>query len=46
VKVRVTSLFGVRLDVRQYTTPKPFDLPLKEGWLRQTEVSAGFGVIF
>jgi hypothetical protein len=46
VKVRLTSLFGVRFDVRQYTTPKPFDLPLREGWLRQTEVSAGFGVIF
>ena len=46
VKVRVTHLFGLRFDVRQYTTPKPFDLPLKEGWLRQTEVSAGFGVIF
>lgn len=46
VKVRVTSLFGVRFDVRQYTTPKPFDLPLREGWLRQTEVSAGFGVLF
>jgi opacity protein-like surface antigen len=46
VKMRVTSLFGVRLDVRQYTTPKPFDLPLKEGWLRQTEISAGFGVMF
>ena len=46
VKMRVTSLFGVRFDVRQYTTPKPFDLPLKEGWLRQTEISAGFGVIF
>jgi hypothetical protein len=46
VKVRLTSLFGVRFDVRQYTTPKPFDLPLKSGWLRQTEVSAGFGVVF
>jgi opacity protein-like surface antigen len=47
VKVRVTSLFGLRLDVRQYTTPKPFSLPyLREGWLRQTEVSAGFGVLF
>jgi opacity protein-like surface antigen len=47
VKVRITSLFGVRLDVRQYTTPKPFSLPyLREGWLRQTEVSAGFGVMF
>ena len=46
VKVRVTSLFGVRFDVRQATTPKPFDLPLKEGWLRQTEISGGFGVLF
>lgn len=47
VKVRLTSLFGVRLDVRQYTTPKPFNLPyLREGWLRQTEISAGFGVLF
>jgi opacity protein-like surface antigen len=49
VKVRVTSLFGVRLDVRQYTTPKPFgsSFPfLREGWLRQTEISAGFGVLF
>lgn len=46
VKVRVTSLFGVRFDVRQATTPKPFDLPLREGWLRQTEVSGGFGVLF
>lgn len=46
VKMRLTSLFGLRFDLRQYTTPKPFDLPLKSGWLRQTEVSAGFGVIF
>jgi len=46
VKVRVTSLFGLRLDVRQYTTPKPFNLPLREGWLRQNEISAGFGVLF
>jgi len=47
VKVRLTSLFGVRVDVRQYTTPKPFSLPyLRQGWLRQSEVSAGFGVMF
>jgi hypothetical protein len=47
VKMRITSLFGVRVDLRQYTTPKPFSLPfLREGWLRQTEVSAGFGVMF
>jgi len=46
VKMRITSLFGARLDVRQYTTPKPFGLPLASGWLRQTEISAGFGVLF
>jgi opacity protein-like surface antigen len=46
LKVRVTSLFGLRLDVRQATTPKPFNLELRQGWLRQTEVSGGFGVLF
>jgi hypothetical protein len=46
VKIRVTHLFGARFDVRQYTTPKPFGFPLASGWLRQTEVSAGVGVIF
>lgn len=47
VKVKVASIFGLRFDVRQYTTPKPFSLPyLRQGWLRQTEVSAGFGVMF
>jgi len=46
VKVRVTSMFGLRFDVRQYTTPKPFNLELREGWIRQTEVSAGIGVMF
>jgi hypothetical protein len=46
VKVRVSSLFGVRFDVRQYINGKPFDLPLSSGLLRQTEISAGFGIGF
>jgi hypothetical protein len=46
VKIRLTSLFGLRIDVRQSTTPKPFSLPLASGWLRETEISAGFGVHF
>jgi hypothetical protein len=46
VKVHVASIFGVRFDVRQYLSPKPFSLALAEGWLRQTEVSGGFGVQF
>jgi opacity protein-like surface antigen len=46
IKARVGDKFGVRFDVRQYASGKPFGLPLKSGWLRQTEVSAGFGLLF
>ncbi len=41
VKAKVSSLFSVRFDVRQYITGKPFGLPLADGLLRQTEISAG-----
>jgi opacity protein-like surface antigen len=46
VKIRVTGIWAIRFDLRQYTTPKPFDLPLASGWLRQTEATAGFGIVF
>jgi hypothetical protein len=46
VKVRVGNNYGVRFDLRQYTNTKPFGLALREGWIRQTEVSAGFGYVF
>ncbi|MEO8100696.1 MAG: outer membrane beta-barrel protein [Acidobacteriota bacterium] len=47
VKVRLASIYALRFDLRQATTPKPnFGLALKEGWIRQTEVSAGFGIVF
>ncbi len=46
VKIRLTSLFGLRFDLRQATTPKPFGFPLASGWLRETEISAGFGIHF
>jgi opacity protein-like surface antigen len=45
VKVRLTSMFGLRLDYRQYLTGKPFDLPLASGKLRQNEISVGFGLM-
>jgi Outer membrane protein beta-barrel domain len=46
-KIKIKSRYGVRLDVRQYMNSKPFDLPLAAtGLLRQTEISAGFGVSF
>lgn len=43
IKARVSPMFLVRFDVRQYHTPKPdfFVGPEPRGWLRQIEVSAG-----
>ena len=46
VKVKVSSMFAVRLDARDYVTTKPFDLPGKSGALHQIEVSAGLGLYF
>ncbi len=46
VKVKVSPLFGIRLDVRDYVTGKPFDLPEARGLLHNLEVSAGFSVLF
>jgi hypothetical protein len=45
LKVRLTALFGLRVDARQYLTGKPFDLPLADGQLRQNEISISFGVL-
>jgi hypothetical protein len=46
VKIKLTDRYGIRLDVRQATTPKPLGLNLASGWLRETEFSAGFGIYF
>src|SRR5439155_15904547 len=46
VKVKVSSLFAVRLDARDYVTTKPFDLAGKSGALHQIEVSAGLALYF
>jgi hypothetical protein len=44
VKAHVKGRWGVRFDVREYFTGKPFGLPLASGLLWQTEVSAGVGI--
>jgi|HigsolmetaAR202D_1030399.scaffolds.fasta_scaffold09461_2 hypothetical protein len=44
LKVRISPLFLLRFDVRQYQNGKPFDLPSADGLLRQTEISAGFSL--
>ncbi|MCL6507711.1 MAG: porin family protein [Bryobacteraceae bacterium] len=43
IKARISPMFLMRFDVRQYHTPKPdfFVGPEPQGWLRQLEVSAG-----
>ena len=46
VKVKLTTIWGLRFDVRRYETRKPFDLFVKDGWLHQTEASAGVGILF
>jgi opacity protein-like surface antigen len=44
LKVKVSPMFLIRFDVRQYQSGKPFDFPLQSGLIRQMEYSAGFGI--
>jgi opacity protein-like surface antigen len=46
LKFKVTDTYGVRLDVRDYVTGKPFDLPENGGRLHNLEISAGFSLLF
>jgi hypothetical protein len=46
LKVRLTSLLAARVDVRQYATRTPFGLPLASGWVHQTAVTGGVGIVF
>jgi hypothetical protein len=46
IKVKLNSMFALRLDVRDYVTTKPFDLTGKSGALHQIEGSAGLGLYF
>jgi hypothetical protein len=46
VKMIVSSMFIIRLDVRDYVTGKPFNLINQSGALHEIEVSAGFGIHF
>ena len=46
VKVRLTSMWGIRLDVRQYWNGKPFEDFLRgNGSIKQLEISAGFSFL-
>jgi hypothetical protein len=46
VKLKVNSMFLLRLDARDYVTTKPFNLINQSGALHQIEVTAGLGLMF
>jgi Outer membrane protein beta-barrel domain len=46
VKLKINSMFLVRLDARDYVTTKPFNLINQSGALHQIEVTAGLGLMF
>ncbi len=46
VKVKVSSMFLVRADVREYLNAKPDIVFDTRGWLHMLEVSGGFGFHF
>jgi len=46
VKVRLSPIYGMRFDLRDYVTGKPFDLPNVRGMLHNVEVSAGIAILF
>lgn len=46
VKVKLTSMFGLRLDYRLFTNPAPDFGQFRNGWFRQNAITAGIGVMF
>ncbi len=46
LKFRITPIFALRFDVRDYATGKPFPLEDRSGLLHQLETSAGLSFIF
>jgi hypothetical protein len=46
IKVKVSPILGIRVDVRQYLLPHPFDFPGQTGRLMQTAVTAGMSFNF
>jgi opacity protein-like surface antigen len=45
VKARISSMFLIRFDFKQYVTGKPWDIPGADGLLRRNEFSAGLSFV-
>jgi hypothetical protein len=46
IKVKVSPIFGIRFDVRQYNTGHPFEYSNRSGRLLQTAFTGGFSINF
>ena len=46
LKMRVTPIIGLRFDVRQYSSGKPFKFTGESGWMNQLEASVGASFLF
>jgi hypothetical protein len=47
IKVKLTSIWGIRADFRQYAMPRPdFGFQNNSGWMRQNEFTGGFMFMF
>jgi hypothetical protein len=47
IKLKLTPIWGIRGDFRQYAMPRPdFGFANKSGWMRQTELTGGFAFLF
>ncbi len=45
IKVRVTPIWGIRFDVRDFWNKKPFGLIDQSGWIRHLQFTAGFSLL-
>jgi hypothetical protein len=47
IKVKLTPIFGIRADFRQYNMPRPdFGFANLSGWMRLNEFTGGFAILF
>ena len=46
IKVRITPMFALRFDVRDFATAKPFPFVDRSGFLHQLETSGGLSLVF
>jgi hypothetical protein len=46
IKMRVTPIIGIRFDLREYSSGKPFKFTGESGWMNQLEATVGASFLF